>query len=470
MLKLVLQILTMVMMLASLVLMGSGYGLHLSLLGLCVCLLNSSRATAGVFCLIFGTQVLGFIFVSLGYPGVGGEIAVLAGLLLLHSRYPLDKAIGQCRDGVIILAWCMLVLLFFYMYGPQNSYAALLMVLFVKNGFISLVAFFYCFRDKSIDWKQLGLAGIFSGLIYLAAGGRIAPIILPLSVLDVGHLRIMNQFTEPIISTHKVSFLPVLGFMFVYSNYIFKQKPKTNLLIVLIPLVATVVMIGWSGARQGIFFLVIGALSIFAYRIQKNFRRYIAPVTAIALLLYIMINISFSQKFIFFTGMFDNTQTLYTRLNRDQNFDAAIWLFEQRPLLGHGLGGYYIPGYTRAGAGEGYAHNFLLDMLSQLGLLGTISFFSPLFLSHRFRKRIHRLRKLQNGNTVLPILLVFFLHSMVSGAFFSIAQSIALVAVIPLRDQKRTKIANSINKIPSKAKELIERQPNSPVIRQKKIC
>jgi len=423
-----LYVLTMVLMVAALLLMGAGYGLHLSLMGLCVCLAGSSRSTIGAFCLLFGAPVLGYLAEIYGYIGWGGDIIVAIGLVLLYFRYPLRKVIAECKDGIFLGMWCTLVLLFFYFYGLRNSYAVSLMIDFVKIWFLSFVAFFFIFRDKSVDWQRLGLLGMFSGLIYMALAGRINPGILPSSVLDIGRVRL----TEPgefNLVTHLLAFLPVLGFMLIYSKDATKPKTRKDLTILIISLCTTMILVGWSGARQGLFFLLFGSVSILMCKLEGTYRRYLVTAIAGGLLVLVIICVGVSRDISLYADMVDSDKTLYEKLNRKTNFDAALWLFKQKPLLGHGLGGYHTP-YSVAGDPV-VAHNVLLGLLSQTGLFGTVAFFSPLFIFRAFRRRVRMVVSLANGNAVLPLFCIFFLRAMVDT---NIAFSGSLIGLIGALD------------------------------------
>ena len=463
----ILQLLTMALMLAALFLMESGYGLHISLLGLFVCMATCSRSTIGAFCLIYGGPVLGYIAGEIGYMGWGGDVIIAVGLVLLHSRYPLQKAFADCKNGINLLLWCTFVLLFFYIYGQQNSYAVSLMIGFVKSGFLAFVAFFFIFRDRSVDWQRLGLLGIFSGLIYLAFAGRIDPGILPNSVLDIGRVCILKS-GESHLYTHLLAFLPVLGFMFVYSKDVAKVKTRKDITILIISLFTTGILVGWSGARQGIAFLLIGMLSIMIVDPKVRRRQYIIPVTAVILLSVIIIHIGISQDFRSYTVLADSDRTLYQKLNRDRNFDTALWLFKEKPFLGHGLGGYYIPGHSSAGD-RVFAHNVILDLLVQTGLIGALAFFSPLLLSRSFRSRIQFIVRSVNGNNIMPVFCVFVLKLMVDSQLGYVGTIMGLLVALPaltrteplstmgvigLRPTADTSVAQSPRAFASRAKRL----------------
>jgi len=121
-----------------------------------------------------------------------------------------------------------------------------------------------------------------------------------------------------------------------------------------------------------------------------------------------------SQNMPFIASLSDDTSSLSSRLNRDTNWDAAIRRFCEKPLLGHGLGGYYIEGYSYPGSGT-YAHNVILELLSETGILGIILLTIPLIKSGRnysFRKLVAQ--RTRNGAALLPVMLTLFLQALVS--------------------------------------------------------
>jgi O-antigen ligase len=431
------QRLTLPIMLVCLFLMPIGYGMYGAILGICLCLLISNRSTIGVFFLLFGVPVVGYIFEVMEYAR-SGIITVAIGLIFLHFRYPLEKVFARSKGMVHLFVWFIFVLFFFYILGPQNKESFALLVKFVKAGFIGYVAFFYLFRDGSVDWIKLGLLGIFSALLYLAFAGMMDPLLLPKGWLDIGSIRIAKKFIDSELYTHLLALLSVLGFIFIYTNNADKQKTKEDLFFIFIALFTVIILIGWSGARQGMIYLLFGCVSIAIPLRKKRLKGYrlywiITGITAI-MVFFIVIYIGLTEGLPFYESLFDRDLSLLEKLNRKQPFEAALRLFIEKPLLGHGLGGYYIPGKTEIGAGS-YAHNFILDLLSQTGLIGIILLFLP-FTLKPIKTRVKNLIQLNNGFTVFPLFIVFILHPMISGDFASIGLNIGIIGSMPLLKEK----------------------------------
>ncbi len=431
-----LRILTILLMPVSILIISTGYGLYTSLLGLALCIATSNTSVVGAFFLIFCSPVLGYIAAELGFAGWGGDIVVILALLLLMFRYPLDHIIVKCMGGFLVLIWCTYVLIFFFLTGPQTAYSTQLIILFVKTSFLSFFAFFFIFRDRRVDWEQLGIMGIYSAIIYMTFAGLLDRSILPQGILDFGKIR-MAVAGKASINPHQLAFTAVLGFMFVFAKGIQKRKNINELFSLIISLLTSVIIVSWSGARQGIFFLIFGILLLILLCPQSRTRQRIKFSLTFVILFFLIIIIGSFRGFSGYQVLMDKESTVYKKLNRASNYESAIMLFMQKPFLGHGLGGYYVPGTTKPGE-RSYAHNFLLDLLSQTGLIGTIAFLFPFIFFDKFKKRMKLLFVTINGHSALPVFSVFFLHSLISGSFSSIGSSIALIVVLPLYSNSNT--------------------------------
>ena len=454
----------MLFMLASMFLMGTGYGLYFALLGLVACLAGSSFATIGVFCFLFGVSVLGYVANTFGYFGFGGDVIVVIGLLLLLSRFNLHTAILKSPAGLLLIAWGVLVLLFFYFTGPQNAYSLALLVGYLRTVFLTFIAFLIIFSDKSVNWTQLGLLGIISALIYLAAAGRVVPDILPSNIFDIGRIRLSAQEMEETgLHPHRLALLACLGFMFIFSRNASKPKNFKDIIILGVTMFMTVVVIGWSGARQGLFLLALGCVSILLCKIEGKFKRYRVPIVAVGLLIFAFMAIGIAKNVAIYSSLFDPNKSIVARLNRTMVFEQAFSQIAEEPLLGHGLGGYrYTAKYQRSmKRTREYAHNVFLDLLVQTGLIGTALFFAPLLLIPNYRRRFGRMRYLIMGNVILPIFVVLLFKNMISGQLFSLGIFIGLIAAMDIvhPPEKRRIAAGAaarpINRLPMRGNGVI---------------
>jgi hypothetical protein len=405
-----------------------------------MCIVTYSWVTVGVYILLFGPQTFGFIASKVDYAGWGGPAIVFVGLFILNRRYPLLKVFNECLHGIGLLFWCTYVLLFFYIYGLQNSYAVDLLKEFIKTGFLSFVGFYFLFRDKSVNWQGLGLMGIISGLIYLSVAAMIDPRILPRSILDIGRLHFsgisdIGLNVKGSFFNHLVAYLPVVGYMFLYSKDTRHSLIGKEKIIWFASLFAVTVLVGWSGARQGLFSLMIGMLSILLVSgKQRHGRNFIWAIVGCFLCAGVLL-VAISMDIAMYTVLVDDKASMLTKLNREGNFNASWWLLQEKPLLGHGLGGYYIPGYSKPGD-QVFAHNVIFDLLAQTGLIGTFMFFLPILLFRTYRKRIVLTRNLVFGNSIMPVFVVIVLRLLIDVPLGDIGTLIGMLAAMrPDRDE-----------------------------------
>jgi O-antigen ligase len=112
-------------------------------------------------------------------------------------------------------------------------------------------------------------------------------------------------------------------------------------------------------------------------------------------------------------SLFEAGSSFDERMNRSSNWQTAIELFFQKPILGSGLGGYFIPGYSNPGDGV-YAHNLFLELLTEFGVVGAVLIIGPIiyFLIKNFKYMVRT--RTSSGSSLYPYLALAFLHSMVS--------------------------------------------------------
>jgi O-antigen ligase len=128
----------------------------------------------------------------------------------------------------------------------------------------------------------------------------------------------------------------------------------------------------------------------------------------------------------FIRTIFDSSNPFAVRINRELNWISGYERFAERPWLGYGLGGYFIQGLTFPGWGV-YAHNLLLELLSETGITGSILIIGPIFFWRKLLDRRSLILRTQNGGLIFVVFAMVFLQTMVS---FDLKSSIALFAVI----------------------------------------
>ena len=99
---------------------------------------------------------------------------------------------------------------------------------------------------------------------------------------------------------------------------------------------------------------------------------------------------------------------------------------KERPFFGYGLGGFYVDEYAKTS--DRYAHNLLLELLSETGIVGTLLILAPpiLFFFIPARRSIFSMRTIA-GATLVPFFLLTCIGAMLSA---HIGKSCIVFAVI----------------------------------------
>lgn len=135
-----------------------------------------------------------------------------------------------------------------------------------------------------------------------------------------------------------------------------------------------------TGTRMPLLslFAVIALLILSSFKINKNGLRINKGIISILIAIFsvLIILIPFSDKFSTLTyrlqTLFDSQGGGSSVLERTARYEAALNMFKNAPLLGNGVGSFSIE-YIGIDRRE-YAHNIILELLSEIGLLGFLVF------------------------------------------------------------------------------------------------
>ncbi len=119
-----------------------------------------------------------------------------------------------------------------------------------------------------------------------------------------------------------------------------------------------------SGGRGGFVYLVVVAIYLI-YRLikkgksSKTSHYFFMIVVAFVVMAYLITHLNIFES----SGAIRITENLTTDDNRTHLWTEAMKVFEESPIIGHGLGSiWWTVGY--------YSHNMLVDLLAELGLVG----------------------------------------------------------------------------------------------------
>jgi hypothetical protein len=404
-------------------------GLYLTITSLIIKLIATNNVTRGIYMLYFGMLTLGMISISAGYPGIGGKIGFVIGVAIILFTTDLSNTISNLKVPLLWLAWISLILSLFYFYGPMTPYCTDKLINTVINGVLFLIVFYNVFNNCSVEWFDLGQLGILSSYVFLAAGLMIIPEYKPDSIFDIGIIRTtwygMRGGVEVIELNNNLSFIASMGIMLMCAASPDRPFARTVVIKQVMYIICAVIMLSWSSARLPIVALMVATtLIIFMKPLVKARYRALSLILIGLFSMYVLASIIMELNFI--QDVLDSSNPFIARVNRDINWTAGYERFIERPLLGYGLGGYFIEGLTFPGWG-GYAHNLFLELLSESGIIGSVLIMGPIFFWRRLFKKEAFLLRAQNGGLIFSIFIMVFLQSMMS---FDLKSSIALFAVI----------------------------------------
>jgi len=387
-------------------------------------MLAASKRTNAVYLLLMGPSVFGAIFRSFEIAQVGSVSSVITALVLLalyKPKWPLLKI--KWYFPVLWLVTTFLTLFVFYFYGPQTEYSQNKLIVFSLNIFIVIIALKLIVSDKSINLSQLGFLGIISSIVYLSTifksfGGGLFG-----SFFQTASLRIDADYSELTVATNTVAILAGLGIALLIGDLVDKKISFFSKIINLLILLVGLLSLNMIGQRLFILSPVICIFSVLTCRpINRKFFLFIFFISIIFIILVILIGLQTNNPYIL--SIFTPQATTMEALNRSKNWDAAIYLIQDSPVFGHGLGGYYIEGYSMAGEGT-YAHNLILELLTETGLVGTAIIIVPMILFLIYYRRELFIARIASGATIIPLWILDLIHAMVS---HDLRQSSALFA------------------------------------------
>ncbi|MFC1508433.1 O-antigen ligase family protein [Candidatus Omnitrophota bacterium] len=401
-------------------------GLCIMLTALVIKFLGTNNITRSIYLLLFGIKTFGMVSLTMGYPGIGGKVAFVLGMVIIVFNSNLSRTFFCIRKPLLLIVWIVAVLYLFYLYGPQAPYCTDKLVNTAINGIVLLITFYYLFNYRSVDWSHIGQLGVLSAFVCFAACVMISPEVKPYNVLDIGIMRLAYERDQDIFQIRNtLSFLASMGFVILYASSPDRALSKLNIVKLVIYLISAFIVLNWSGARLPLISIVI--VCALMQLVRPLFRkRYLEFSVVIAVLFIVFITISLNRQIRFVSSVLDSSRTFSDRMSRGVNWYAGYDRFVEKPLLGHGLGGYYIKRVSYPGEGT-YAHNLFLELLSETGIIGTVLIFSPLILWRRLFKNFSFSMRAQNGGAIFLLLVMLFLRSMVS---FDLKASISLFSII----------------------------------------
>jgi len=232
---------------------------------------------------------------------------------------------------------------------------------------------------------------------------------------SVSYLSANNWESDAIVNYQHI------GMLVFFSVSIFLSQKELKLMPAVFYTICSMQLVLVSGARQailGVLLVVILRFTLFrqgnvytSNKLVKSLKTIIWLVIAAVVLLFVLQNIH--------VGVVQDTiqEGDQGRLIR---YMEALSIFSEHPILGSGFGGY------ESITGEGWPHNFLLELLCETGLVGTFMFLMIMIVPLiKNKKNYYHLTS--SGMFFFLVLLGLFVRVLVSADF---RESIELYSAI----------------------------------------
>lgn len=400
----------MLMATSALVLLNDAPRLALTAVACGMVVLRLGRVNAAIWLLMFTPGFAGDVARRAGLAGVGSVAVVLFGAGLLFGRRHESIA---CRWWAP--AWWLgavvAMLLLAYSAGPQTRYSQEKVVGFILQGGLGLASFWALFAVRGVDYARLGAAAVCLAAVWYAFLGFSDPGIMPSSIAVPAGLRHSAAEAGGEVTINGISNIAAMGVVLALSGLVTKGRAETRArkLAVALAMAGGMLIVNSVGQRLAILVPPLSALALFV--VSPNRRAALfggLAVTAIVVAIFVA---GIRRDDDVFSSVIE-ADSAGQRANRASNWDAALERFVERPWFGHGLGGYYISGFSRPGDAV-WAHNLVLELLSETGVVGTIIALGPLlaFIGRRWRRLAGAMGE---GGPVLPLLVAIAIRSLIS--------------------------------------------------------
>lgn len=387
--------------------------------------------------ILFSSIIVGAFFISRGYRGVGG-FAIILGVLLIR------KDIIRSRKKIIreyIPLFLILVSfgLSAFLNHKGEFYDTKFYSIFIF-GTLSYIAFAITFRNtKKIDFENLGLVFIIWGIYMIRLAIDINNLPGPNNLLAFDFMRQQTYIYDAhaivdeddfTISYHLPGFLSIVGLSFYFISNKVKTYKWTGFILIVV-----LFTILYSGGRQNLLgFLLLFLINIIIKKeysfMQKASIIIASTVGSIAMLL--SVKSDSIQRIVSSNSVSAATENS----GRAIHYIMGWNYFLESKLTGIGIG---LHDY--GGKDVGFPHNLFIELLAEVGLIGT--FFVFMFL---IKSIIRNFYKIKLNNKYLLVLIPFFIRAMISGSLTTniiVFSFIFALAFLGVYRSKNLKILNN---------------------------
>lgn len=208
-----------------------------------------------------------------------------------------------------------------------------------------------------------------------------------------------------------------IALFLVFDVYYFLKKKKVH---VLLQIAALTVLMFMTKSRTSIL-IAAGGILVFMLLYErasiKHVFIFLMAVAVVAVLLFVSLKVEFlynmyGARIQSLFNLFSGGQTDASVTGRLDLQRWAIMVFKEHPVKGVGIGNFAFFNDVLAGVKNVYAHNNYLEMLADIGLVGTVFYYLPFLTS--FFAMIRKYIKKEGSRTILALFIAMIVMILVS--------------------------------------------------------
>lgn len=375
---------------------------------------TSERTTVAAFLILYAGPTIGCIRSI--YPSLPlyGLILQLVGILLARKEF--SGFFSRSLHGFLALLAVFGLFGVSYYVGSQNEVAQDKMFGIIQNGITAFLGYYVLCRSSKMNNEHFTHMLILTSLVMMQY--LITKYSLPVGPLfDYNWFRsssdiIRVEYEHSIVNYQHIG----MNTAFAYAIFMSQKEISRNKVIYYSLICGQLVLM--AGARQAvvsvIFVLIIRYLFSSSRSAVINIKQLLISGMLLIAAYYGLVALNITAIQDFFSGGND----------RADLFIAAGVLFQNNPLTGVGMGGFY------QATGEDYPHNMIYELLAECGLLIIIPMIL-LVIAFIYRNQIRLTQQTANRSFISIIMLTLGIRCMVSGDFSTSIQLFSALFVLP---------------------------------------
>jgi len=371
-------------------------------------LLTIDKSTTGVFLIWFFFN-LATIWSAIYKINISGLIAYGLALICFYSvNY--NHKIKFRKHIAVFIPICFLFFVF-YCLGPMHSYSNEKMIFIIYKGIFFSICFIVLILNPKINYIKLIVLILLSTYQYYSYTNIELNWEGPSNFLDFGSYRIFylgafDKMQDQLINYQEIGLSSVIAFSFVLNLMPSNKSSKLNNLFFYLGIIASILIVLYSGSRQSLYSLPIVFFMYLFFEKRINRKKTLQYLIISIVVIFFFIDFVYDDQSVFKAGDGD---TIAEKIHRPYEIIHALDLITQKPLLGHGLGGF-TPFYNNQ---RYYPHNIFLELICEVGIIGTLILITYLIMQLRMNKVVLS-QKAKSKFLLLPVFMALLMRANLS--------------------------------------------------------